>query len=214
MRCSPTSRRRREDRHAVASAPSSRRWPPGSSAGGRSKIVLDPVMIAASGDRLLAPDADRRARARLIPRALVDHAEHAGSGGAARSADRRRPRRRCVRKPSGCWRSAPQAVLIKGGHGGGSGERRSTGRADGVRAPRGGRIATTNTHGTGCTLSSAIAAGLAKGSSSAAAVRAAKAYLTARSRRRTASRSGRATGRFIISTPGVKPTATRRGGSQ
>ena len=52
---------RREDRHAVACRPRSRRWRPGSTAGSRRNVVLDPVMVATSGDRLLAPDADRGA---------------------------------------------------------------------------------------------------------------------------------------------------------
>ena len=73
-----------------------------------------------------------------------------------------------------------KAVLIKGGHGHGRRKRSifsSTRRGSpGLRAAR---LATRNTHGTGCTLSSAIAAGLAKGLALADAVRDAKAYVTA-----------------------------------
>jgi hydroxymethylpyrimidine/phosphomethylpyrimidine kinase len=71
------------------------------------------------------------------------------------------------------------AVLIKGGHGSGPDsvdllvERHTV-----IRLPAE-RIATNNTHGTGCTLSSAVAAGLAKGLALTEAVRAAKSYVTA-----------------------------------
>ena len=74
----------------------------------------------------------------------------------------------------------PRAVLIKGGHAEGHESvdilLDATGRMQRFAAPR---IATRNTHGTGCTLSSAIAAGLAKGFALADAVAAAKAYVSA-----------------------------------
>jgi hydroxymethylpyrimidine/phosphomethylpyrimidine kinase len=72
-----------------------------------------------------------------------------------------------------------KAVLLKGGHG--TGPESADIFADGTRMSRltAERVATRNTHGTGCTLSSAIAAGLAKGLDLAAAVREAKAYITA-----------------------------------
>ena len=72
------------------------------------------------------------------------------------------------------------AVLVKGGHDDRAGKRRPSGRADPHRPawpPPGSQ--TRNTHGTGCTLSSAVAAGLAKGLDLDAAVRAAKDYVTA-----------------------------------
>jgi hydroxymethylpyrimidine/phosphomethylpyrimidine kinase len=71
------------------------------------------------------------------------------------------------------------AVLIKGGHGQGPESTDylfSDGKIIALAAPR---IATRNTHGTGCSLSSAIAAGLAKGDDLETAVRAAKAYISA-----------------------------------
>ena len=80
---------------------------------------------------------------------------------------------------SACWRSAPRAVLIKGGHGEGAESVDLLVAADVVHAARRRRIATRNTHGTGCTLSSAIAAGLAKGLDLAAASREAKVYVSA-----------------------------------
>jgi hydroxymethylpyrimidine/phosphomethylpyrimidine kinase len=74
----------------------------------------------------------------------------------------------------------PGAVLIKGGHGGGAESVDILVEANGETARFASpRIATENTHGTGCTFASAIAAGLAKGLPLEAAVREAKAYMTA-----------------------------------
>ena len=74
----------------------------------------------------------------------------------------------------------PRAVLVKGGHLDGRGEHRRPRRRRRAAGPgRRARIATANTHGTGCTLSSAIAALLASGLPLRDAVAAAKAYLTA-----------------------------------
>ena len=90
-------------------------------AASRRNVVLDPVMVATSGDRLLAPDAVDSARAQLlIPRALVDHAEPAGGGGAARAADRRATKPRCARRRERLLALGAKAVLIKGGHGSGA----------------------------------------------------------------------------------------------
>jgi hydroxymethylpyrimidine/phosphomethylpyrimidine kinase len=70
-------------------------------------------------------------------------------------------------------------VLIKGGHGQGADSVDTFFTANGVVALAAPRIATKNTHGTGCSLSSAIAAGLAKGEDLETAVRGAKTYVTA-----------------------------------
>ena len=72
-----------------------------------------------------------------------------------------------------------KAVLIKGGHGEGAESVDFLVEPGGMIRLPAKRIATANTHGTGCTLSSAVAAGLAKGLSLADAVREAKAYVTA-----------------------------------
>ena len=72
-----------------------------------------------------------------------------------------------------------KAVLIKGGHGSGPESVDLLVEPNAVARLAAARVATNNTHGTGCTLSSAIAAGLAKGLALADAVRAAKAYVTA-----------------------------------
>jgi len=72
-----------------------------------------------------------------------------------------------------------QAVLIKGGHGQGAESIDYLIGASGASALAAPRIATKNTHGTGCSLSSAIAAGLAKGEAMETAVRNAKAWISA-----------------------------------
>ena len=120
--------------------------------------------------------ADRRGRRRSLRRRLVparagDHAEPAGSGRAAASGDCRAANEQMREQADSLLALGPQAVLIKGGHGSGpesvdllvDAAQRSA-----LRAPNG--SSTRNTHGTGCTLSSAIAAGLAKGRRSSDAV--------------------------------------------
>jgi hydroxymethylpyrimidine/phosphomethylpyrimidine kinase len=147
------------------------RWSP-------KHIVLDPVMVATSGDRLLANDAVEALRAKLVPRAsiltpnlpeaaaLLD--EPVASGEAAIEDQGRRL------LALGC-----PAVLIKGGHGQGSESIDYLVRESGAIALAAPRVATQNTHGTGCSLSSAIAAGLAKGEDLETAVRNAKAFVSA-----------------------------------
>jgi hydroxymethylpyrimidine/phosphomethylpyrimidine kinase len=72
----------------------------------------------------------------------------------------------------------PKAVLVKGGHGSGPEAVDLLVEANGCIPLAAKRLATRNTHGTGCTLSSAIAAGLARGFDLAAAAKAAKTYVT------------------------------------
>jgi len=147
------------------------RWSP-------KHIVLDPVMVATSGDRLLAADAVAGLRAKLIPRAslitpnlpeaaaLLDEPV-AASAAAIESQGRR------------LMAMGTPAVLIKGGHGEGPESIDYLVTGAGVVALAAPRIATENTHGTGCSLSSAIAAGLAKGEEMETAVRNAKAWVSA-----------------------------------
>jgi hydroxymethylpyrimidine/phosphomethylpyrimidine kinase len=141
-------------------------------------VVLDPVMIASSGDKLVRPDAIDTLRRLLIPMARVltpNLPEAAALLGASIAADETAMQAQAARLIA---LGAP-AVLIKGGHGGGPDsvdllvERHSVIR---LAAPR---RDTRNTHGTGCTLSAALAAGLAKGLPLADAARAAKDYVTA-----------------------------------
>jgi hydroxymethylpyrimidine/phosphomethylpyrimidine kinase len=147
------------------------RWSP-------KHVVVDPVMVATSGDPLLSPDAVDALRTKLFPRAslitpnLPEAAALLNEAIAESEADIERQGRRLLAMGS-------PAVLIKGGHG--HGPESTDFLIDGhsvirLAAPR---IATSNTHGTGCSLSSAIAAGLAKGNGLEAAVRDAKAYVSA-----------------------------------
>jgi hydroxymethylpyrimidine/phosphomethylpyrimidine kinase len=141
-------------------------------------VVLDPVMVATSGDRLLAADAVDALRTKLIPLAslitpnLPEAAALLGEDVASRAADIERQGKRLL--AMGC-----PAVLIKGGHADGAEsvdyliEARRTAR---LAAPR---LATKNTHGTGCSLSSAITAYLVKGEAMESAVRNAKTWISA-----------------------------------
>ena len=141
-------------------------------------IVLDPVMVATSGDRLLANDAVTALIRDLMPLAVVvtpnlHEAAALTDTAVARDEDD------MVAQARKILAFGPRYVLIKGGHGdGGDSVDLLVSDGDVVRLSAQ-RIATTNTHGTGCTLSSAIAAGLAKGLDLTAAVRAAKDYVTA-----------------------------------
>jgi hydroxymethylpyrimidine/phosphomethylpyrimidine kinase len=141
-------------------------------------VVLDPVMVAASGDALIAPEAVGVLKRELFPRALVvtpnlpEAAALIGGPPAQNEIEMRAQADRILALGA-------RAVLIKGGHGGGAESVDLLVGREGVVRLAGKRIETANTHGTGCTLSSAIAAGLAKGDDLAAAARAAKAYVSA-----------------------------------
>jgi hydroxymethylpyrimidine/phosphomethylpyrimidine kinase len=141
-------------------------------------IVLDPVMVASSGDTLLTREAIEALRRLLIPRALVvtpNLPEAAALTGAslARNEEEMEVQAREI------LALGARNVLIKGGHGqGDESVDLLIGQGEVVRLAAK-RIATKNTHGTGCTLSSAIAAGLAKGRDLIAATQDAKAYVTA-----------------------------------
>jgi hydroxymethylpyrimidine/phosphomethylpyrimidine kinase len=141
-------------------------------------VVLDPVMVAASGDVLLDEDAIDTLRTVLLPHATLvtpNLPEAAKLLGEAEAKDERA----MSAQAAALRRLGAKVVLIKGGHAEGDqavdiliddeGELR-------LEAPR---IPTGNTHGTGCTLSSAIAAELAKGASLREAAARAKAYVSA-----------------------------------
>jgi hydroxymethylpyrimidine/phosphomethylpyrimidine kinase len=144
----------------------------------QDRIVLDPVMVAASGDRLLVPEAIETLRKDLIPQARVitpnlPEAAALLEGPVARTeTDMREQGEKLLALGA-------RAVLIKGGHADGAESVDFLIEPQAVVRLASERIATQNTHGTGCTLSSAIAAGLAKGLDLAEAVRQAKAYVTA-----------------------------------
>ena len=141
-------------------------------------IVLDPVMVATSGDRLLAADAVEALRKVLIPRALVV-TPNLPEAAALTGATAARNEREMEIQARELLALGARNVLIKGGHGGGDESvDLLVGEGDVLRLSAK-RVDTKNTHGTGCTLSSAIAAGLAKGLDLKAAAREAKAYVTA-----------------------------------
>jgi hydroxymethylpyrimidine/phosphomethylpyrimidine kinase len=141
-----------------------------------NKLVVDPVMVATSGDLLIKRNAVAALRSRLIPLAAVvtpniPEAEQLTGMELRTSADITESARRIVRMGA-------KSVVIKGGHRKGpavdlfyDGKTFSA-----LVAPR---IRTKNTHGTGCTFSAAIAAYLAKGESVERAVTLAKQYITA-----------------------------------
>jgi hydroxymethylpyrimidine/phosphomethylpyrimidine kinase len=150
----------------------------GSMAGG-VPVVLDPVMVAKSGDALLQDEAVAALAETLLPRAALltpnvpEAARLLGVQLARDVAEMARQGAALVARGAG-------AVLMKGGHGAGA-------TCTDVLVRPGAepvlltaeRVATPNTHGTGCTLSAAIAAGLAKGLGLEAAVRGAHGYLNA-----------------------------------
>lgn len=144
---------------------------------GVAKAVLDPVMVATSGDPLIADESVAVLMDRLLPRVMLitpNLPEAARLLGERVAKDRPEMEGQAERLMA----KGARGVLIKGGHSGGSDSDdfllTPTARLW-LTAPR---ILTENTHGTGCTLSSAIAAGLAKGDDLATAVSVAKEYLT------------------------------------
>lgn len=138
-------------------------------------IVVDPVAVSKHGDALLAPEALDSVRHRLLPLATVvtpnlDEAA-ALSGTVYTEENDLRPAAEAVHRFGSSW------VLVKGGHlPGDAVDLLFDGTHEHVfRAPR---LDNRHTHGTGCTLASAIAARLAAGDDPVSAVRAAKAYVT------------------------------------
>lgn len=138
-------------------------------------VVLDPVMVAKSGDRLLAADAIAALREELLPLATVltpnlPEAADLLACAPATGIPAREAQGHSLLALGPAW------VLMKGGHAEGAiCTDLLMGPAPQVlTAPR---IATCNTHGTGCTLSAAIAAGLAQGMTVPQAVTHAHRYL-------------------------------------
>jgi len=143
--------------------------------GYRGPVVLDPVMVAKSGAQLL-PEAARAALiTHLLPRADLltpNLPESAALLGCAEAQDDAGMQTQGAQLRE----MGAEAVLMKGGHA--QGETCTDWLvADEVTRLDAPRIATRNTHGTGCTLSSAVAAGLAKGQTLAQAVEAAHGWL-------------------------------------
>ena len=140
-------------------------------------VVVDPVMVATSGDQLLNPNAVGALKTRML--SLADlltpniHEAEVLAGFPVATLDDAR------RAAEAILSLGPKAVLVKGGH--------LKGEVDAVDVLvdsagetlfRAERIHTKNTHGTGCTFASAIAANLAKGHDLRDAIQRAKAYVT------------------------------------
>jgi hydroxymethylpyrimidine/phosphomethylpyrimidine kinase len=143
-------------------------------------VVVDPVMIAKGGERLLNEDAIAAVRT-LLQHALVvtpniPEAEVLAGLAIRDLADMREAGRRILGL-------GPRVVLVKGGHAEGPESIDVACTSQGAFELRGPRLPGRNTHGTGCTLSSAIAAHLARGSTAEDALRQARAYLEAAIRR-------------------------------
>ena len=142
----------------------------------QGQIVLDPVMIAKSGDPLLEPDARAALVKEMLPLATVVtpnlHEAGALAGMAvATEPDMEEAARRILAL-------GPRYVLVKGGH---LEEAATDILWNGREFTRftAARLPSTSTHGTGCTFSAAIAAGLARRQPLGDAIREAKAYVTA-----------------------------------
>jgi|RhiMethySRZTD1v2_1073278.scaffolds.fasta_scaffold323162_2 hydroxymethylpyrimidine/phosphomethylpyrimidine kinase len=139
-------------------------------------LVVDPVMVATSGDCLIAPDAVQAVRSELLPLAalitpnLPEAARLLETRPAATDAE-------VAAQAKALHALGCQAVLIKGGHG--EGDSAVDYLYDGARLERFARprVDTHHTHGTGCTLSAAIAALLALGASLPTAVEKAKTFV-------------------------------------
>jgi hydroxymethylpyrimidine/phosphomethylpyrimidine kinase len=138
-------------------------------------LVADPVMIAQSGAALLEADAVEALRRRLVPLAalLTPNAPEAERLSGLPVADLAGQKRAA----EALLRLGARAVLVKGGHLGGPEVSDVLATPQGLEVLTSPRLATKHTHGTGCTLASAIATGLAQGLDLRAAVVRARAYL-------------------------------------
>jgi hydroxymethylpyrimidine/phosphomethylpyrimidine kinase len=139
-------------------------------------LVVDPVMIAKGGDRLLEEEAVHAIKAELLPISHIvtpniPEAEVL-AGVTITSVQQMKDAGRRILD------LGPRVVMVKGGHLDGPQSIDVVCTADAIYEVRGPRIASRNTHGTGCTLSSAIAANLALGLAERVAIESARAYLT------------------------------------
>jgi hydroxymethylpyrimidine/phosphomethylpyrimidine kinase len=173
---------------------------------GVPNVVVDPVMIAKSGDALLQPTAVRTLVKRLLPLALIvtpniPEAEVL-SGKHITDAASEEEAARIIN------RLGPKYVVIKGGH------RESDDAVDlvydGASFERigGPRISTRNTHGTGCTFSAAIAANLALGRNPLEAITRAKEYLSGALRESFSIGEGHSPVNHFHAVPQIDPRGT------
>ncbi len=140
-------------------------------------VVLDPVMVAASGDPLLEPDAVEGIRAILMPIATLI-TPNLPEAAALLGEPLARNEYEMAIQALKLKEAGARAVLVKGGHADGDTAVDILFEGDEPVSFEAPRAETKNTHGTGCTLSAAIAAELAKGASLIEAVEVAKAYVT------------------------------------
>jgi hydroxymethylpyrimidine/phosphomethylpyrimidine kinase len=141
-------------------------------------VVLDPVMVATSGDRLMGEGAVDALKSKLIPLANIV-TPNLPEAAALLNEEVAASQAAIEAQGARLLALGARAVLIKGGHGGGPESIDTLVTANSIETLSAPRVATKNTHGTGCSLSSAIAAGLAKGEDLASAVRSAKAFVSA-----------------------------------
>ncbi|NDL60855.1 bifunctional hydroxymethylpyrimidine kinase/phosphomethylpyrimidine kinase [Phytoactinopolyspora mesophila] len=139
-------------------------------------VVVDPVMVATSGDRLVSDETVAAIRERLLPVASVI-TPNLPEAATLLGIDKVTPER-MAEAGAALLELGPAAVVVKGGHDDGPEAVDVLVDADGVHELREPRIATKNTHGTGCTFASAIAVGLAFDVPLPQAVADAKRYLT------------------------------------
>ena len=144
---------------------------------GAGPVVLDPVMVAKSGDHLLQPEAVSALKEHLLPLAAVI-TPNLFEAGVLLGGEPPAGEAAMIEAASKLRAMGPKAVLLKGGH---LEQAQSVDVFDDggeplvLRAPR---FETANTHGTGCTLSAALAALLGQGMSMRVAVERAKEYIT------------------------------------
>ncbi|MDI1484297.1 bifunctional hydroxymethylpyrimidine kinase/phosphomethylpyrimidine kinase [Polyangium sp. y55x31] len=138
-------------------------------------LVVDPVMVAKGGAPLLLPEAREALVGRLLPRAaLITPNLPEAEVLSGQTIDSVAAMRRVA---EALLAFGPKAVLLKGGHLEGPKVTDVLVTAEGERIFEDDRIETTSTHGTGCTLASAIAAGIAQGLDVTAAITRARRYL-------------------------------------
>jgi hydroxymethylpyrimidine/phosphomethylpyrimidine kinase len=142
----------------------------------RAFIIYDPVLAASSGGALAGAGFIEAAKARLLP--LVDClSPNLAEAAALVGAPLARDEAEMARQGAALMKLGPRAVLMKGGHLAGAEAVDLLVTADGVRRFAAPRVASLNLHGTGCTLSSAIAAHIVLGASLPDAVAAAKDFV-------------------------------------
>ncbi len=147
---------------------------------GRVPVVLDPVMVAKGGASLLDPSAVAALRDRLLPRAshLTPNLPEAAR---LLETDVAQSREEMARQGAALLALGPRAVLVKGGHLSGEDSPDVLVTATGARWFEAPRTPTANTHGTGCTLSAALAAEVAKAGPDAGADAEAEAVAASKS---------------------------------